>query len=113
MIYSSLQLQQMVEPLIALGILWLLVGRKHPLQFHCDADGVDHNILCGAGVYIPPLDMDPNIRRIKILILQLPQRTAVYRIGEVRPKALYIEMIRPPPEMCIRDSYWTYKYSSI
>ena len=93
---------EMVEPLIALGIHRVLKRRQQALEFHADEQRVLHLELRTARVNAGTVNRNLPGSGIEILILELTEGSAVYRIGDVRTEICNIETICTSTDFLIR-----------
>ena len=77
-------------------------GRQEGLELHAEHDGTDHLILRGTRVNIHALDVQRAGSRIKVLVLDAADFTAVHRVGDFRAEALHVEELCALSDFLIR-----------
>ena len=92
----------MVKSLIHFRIHGILLLRKQRLKFLCDQDCIAHLVLGISRMHAASRHGKLRGGCIEILILQLAQCAAVYRIRKIRAEPCDVKMIRAASDLFIR-----------
>ena len=91
---ATLNTEQMVEALIALGPLGNFIGGQKRVKFTANARRILHSVLRAAGVNGHAVHGDFRTCGIEVFILHLAKRAAVNGVRILRAKRLNIEVVR-------------------
>ena len=92
----------MIEALITFCVHRILERRKQALEFHADEQCILHLELRAAWVNADTVNHNLPGSSIEILILELTEGSAVYRIGDIRAEIRNIETVCTPTDFLIR-----------
>ena len=92
----------MIEALITFCVHRILERRKQALEFHADEQCILHLELRAAWVNADTVNHNLPGSSIEILILELTEGSAVYRVGDIRAEIRNIETVCTSTDFLIR-----------
>ena len=92
---------QMEETLVAFGMFWRFLFRKHAHQFGSHTSGVDHLILCIARMDAATCDADFGSSSVEVLKLNLSCFAAIHRVGKLTSKLLDVKLRSPHADFLV------------
>lgn len=93
---------QVGKALVALRKGGVFEHGQHGMEFHRDEGGVFHLALGGAGMDAQALDLHDGGAGVEVFIVDAAQRAAVQGIGEIRAKALHVEVVHAAAHLLVR-----------
>ena len=93
---------QVEEALVALGGFRYGMGRQQAVKLHAQLDGVHHQALGGARVDAVAVEDDQGSGGVEVFVLDAAGHIPVHGVGKVRPKAVYVEQVRPAADLLVR-----------
>jgi len=92
---------EVVKAFVSLGKFWALENGQQVVIFHANEDGVEHNALSSARVYIEPVHQHFCTCGVEGFILQLPDFAAINRESEICAKGFHVKVIHAAPNFLI------------
>ena len=106
--HAALHIVQMEEALIAAGVLRHLSLGQHIVELYCDGGGVDHYVLCLAGVYAHAVNSEHGGGGVEVFVFYLAYGSAVHGVAEVAAQSLYVYALCAAPYLLIGGEYDLY-----
>ena len=94
---------QVIEALVALGVLRPLLRGDHRVEPHYGLGRVHHDALCGARVHGGPACTHLCLRGVERLVAELAQGPAVDGVAKACTKLPQVEKGRPVADLLVRD----------
>ncbi len=99
--HVALHAHEVIESLIALGVLRRFPSWQHHSKLHGHAHGVEHLVLGSTGVHVEALESDACARRVEVFIFQFANGSAVHGVCPVGAKFLHVEVMRAQSNLLV------------
>src|SRR5690606_602319 len=97
----------MIKPFVSFGMFWSLSSWEFLHKLRCDFPGVHHFIFCCTRMDAVSVKSYLRLGSVKTFILQFTEGAAVYRIGKISLKLLYIKFMRAAANFLIGGECYT------